>query len=64
MNASTRALWLAVIVILGLFVRGAAGVITWINNRNPYAGILAAGGGFAGTVALLIAMAAFLAAGT
>jgi hypothetical protein len=42
----------------------AAGVVTWINNHNPYAGILAGGGGFAGTVALLLAMAAFLATGS
>lgn len=63
-NASTRALWLAVILIAGLIVGIAAGVITWFGNRSPYAGILAAGGGFAGTVFLLLAMAAFLAAGT
>jgi hypothetical protein len=62
-NASTRALWLAVILIVGLIVGVAAGVITWISNRSPYAGILAGGGGFAGTVFLLLAMAAFLAAG-
>jgi hypothetical protein len=42
-NASTRALWLAVILIVALIVGVAAGVIAWIGNRSPYAGILAGG---------------------
>jgi hypothetical protein len=40
----------------------AAGVVTWISNHNPYAGILAGGGSFGGTVLLLLAMAAFMTA--
>lgn len=62
-DASIRALWLAVIVVLSLLVGVATGVVTWINNRNPYTGILAAGGSFGGTVLLLIAMLAFLTGG-
>ncbi len=64
MNASTRALWLAVIILVSLMIGVTAGVVTWISNRNPYAGILAGGGSFGGTVLLLLAMAAFLTAGS
>ena len=63
MNASTRALWLAVIIILSLLIGVGAGVVTWISNRNPFAGILAGGASFGGTAILLLAMAAFLTAG-
>jgi uncharacterized membrane protein len=64
MNTSTRALWLAVIIIVSLLVGVAAGVVTWISNRNPYTGILAGGGSFGGTALLLLAMAAFLTSGS
>lgn len=64
MNTSTRPLWLAVIVIVAILVGIAAGVLTWASNRNTYVGLLAAGGGFAGTVAVMLGMASFLTAGS
>jgi hypothetical protein len=51
-------------VIVALLVGTAAGVLTWIGNRNPYLGLLAAGGGFAGMVAVMLGMASFLGAGS
>ncbi|AVT37713.1 hypothetical protein C6W10_15990 [Plantactinospora sp. BB1] len=61
MDASTRALWLAVIIAFSFMVGVAAGVLTAMGTRDPVAGILPGAGGFGGTVFfLLLAMAAFL----
>ncbi len=37
-------LWVAVAVLLGLFVGAAAGVITWSGNHHPGAAMLSGGG--------------------
>nr|AHE14651.1 hypothetical protein asmbl_10 [uncultured bacterium] len=38
----------------------AAGVLTWMSRRDPFGGILAGAGAFAGAVLLLLEIAAFL----
>ncbi|MEU8011806.1 hypothetical protein [Micromonospora parva] len=51
-------------ILVSLMVGIAAGVITWTGNRNPQASILVGGSTFGGSVLLLLAMAAFLTAGS
>ncbi|WP_446212927.1 hypothetical protein [Micromonospora sp. IBSANI012] len=60
MTGSTRALWLAVIIVFSLMVGAAAGVLIWMSTRDPIRGIFTGAASFAGTVVLLLAMAAFL----
>jgi hypothetical protein len=55
---------LAVIILGSLMVGVAAGMITWIGSHNPYAAILVGGSTFGGSVMLLLAMAAYLTAGS
>jgi hypothetical protein len=64
LNASTRPLWLAVIILVSLMIGVAAGTITWFGNSDPYTAILAGGSTFGGCVLLLLAMAAYLTAGS
>ncbi|SCL26500.1 hypothetical protein GA0070616_3320 [Micromonospora nigra] len=64
MNASTRPLWLAVMILVSLMAGVAAGVIAWIGNLTPQAAILVGGSTFGGSVLLLLAMAGFLTAGS
>jgi len=56
----TRHLWLAVIIVFSIMVGAAAGLLTGLSARDPVTGILTGAGGFAGTVLLLLAIAAFL----
>ncbi|HUY45912.1 MAG TPA: hypothetical protein VMV92_09330 [Streptosporangiaceae bacterium] len=47
-------LWVAVAVLLGLFVGAAAGVIAWSGGHHAAAAMLAGGGACGGTITLCV----------
>jgi hypothetical protein len=55
-NASTRALWLAVMILFGLMVGTAAGLLSWAGGESPFTALRAGGASFAGSVLLLFAI--------
>ena len=63
MNASTRALWLALIVFFGFVVAVLAGLLSWAGGDNPFTAVLTGGGAFGATVLLLLAIFYFATAG-
>jgi hypothetical protein len=58
-NASTRSLWLAVIILAGLIIGIAAGLLAWAGGQNPYVAILTGGGAFGAMVLFLFAIFQF-----
>jgi hypothetical protein len=60
MPEHVRIIWLFLIMFMGLFVAGVAGVLAYLGGATPPNATAAAGGAFAGTVALLFAVAHFL----
>jgi hypothetical protein len=52
-----RILQVLVIVLTAVIVGGAAGLLSWADDADIPHAILTAGGGFAGTTALLLGMA-------
>ncbi|MEV6595559.1 hypothetical protein AB0M36_01690 [Actinoplanes sp. NPDC051346] len=56
MNASTRALWLALMVFFGMVVAVLAGLLSWAGGDSPFAAVLTGGGAFGATVLLLLAI--------
>jgi hypothetical protein len=59
-NATTRMLWLALMVLFGLLVGAAAGLLEWAGGANPYLAVEHAAGSFAGVLALLLAIYYFV----
>ena len=59
-NATTRMLWLALMVLFGLVIGAAAGVLDWAAGTNPFLAVEHAAAGFAGVLALLIAIYYFV----
>jgi hypothetical protein len=55
-NASTRALWLALMIFFALAVGTAAGLLTWAGGDNAFVAVLTGGASFGGTLLLLIAV--------
>ncbi|GGQ67750.1 hypothetical protein [Couchioplanes azureus] len=53
MNTSTRALWLAFMILFGLLVGAAAGLLTWADGESSFAAVRAGGTSFGGALALL-----------
>jgi hypothetical protein len=47
-------LWIAMAVLLGLFVGAAAGVIAWSGGHHAAAAMLTGGGAFGGTITLCV----------
>jgi hypothetical protein len=47
-------LWVAVAVLLGLFVGAAAGVIAWGGNHHPGAALLTGGGACGATITIFL----------
>jgi hypothetical protein len=45
-------LWIAVVVLLGLFVGAGAGVLAWSERHRVAAAVLTGGGAFGATVTL------------
>ncbi len=58
-SSTARGLWLAVTVLTALLVGSVGGALAWLSGMNPPSAILTAGGAFAGTVLLLLAMLRF-----
>ena len=56
MNYDNRliGLWVAVAVLLGLFVGAGAGVIAWSGDHHAAAAMLAGGGAGGGTITLCV----------
>jgi hypothetical protein len=55
-NASTRALWLALMVFFALVVGLVAGLMAWAGGDNPFAAMRGGGTAFGGTVLVLFAI--------
>jgi hypothetical protein len=55
-NASTRALWLALMVFFALVVGLLAGLLAWAGGDNPFAAVGGGGTAFGGTVLVLFAI--------
>lgn len=63
MNASTRALWLALMIFFALVVGAVAGLLAWAAGNNPFAAVLKGEGSFGATVLVLLAVFYFATAG-
>lgn len=59
-NTTTRMLWLALMLLFGLVVGAAAGILDWAAGTNPYLAVEHAGASFAGVLALLLAIYYFV----
>jgi len=55
-NASTRALWLALMVFFALVVGLVAGLLAWAGGEHPFAAVRGGGTAFGGTVLVLFAI--------
>jgi len=55
-DASTRALWLALIVFFSFVVGVLAGLLAWAGGDNPFAAVRGGGMAFGGTVLVLFAI--------
>jgi hypothetical protein len=51
-NNDNIGLWVAMVVLLGLFVGGGAGVIAWIGGYSAAGAVFTAGGACGGTITL------------
>lgn len=60
-NSTVRSLWLAITMLAATMVGAASGLLAWAAGANPASAILTAGGGFTGTVLLVLAMLRFAA---
>jgi hypothetical protein len=58
-STSSRAVWLALILLTAALVATAAGFLAHAGGANIPSAILTGGGAFAGAVALLLALAHF-----
>ncbi len=59
--ATPRTVWIALILLAAAMVSAAAGLLSYAGGANVPTAILAAGGAYASTVALLLALAAYAA---
>lgn len=59
-NATTRMLWLALMLLFGLVLGAAAGLLDWAGGTNPYLAVEHAAASFAGVLALLLAIYYFV----
>jgi ABC-type transport system involved in multi-copper enzyme maturation permease subunit len=57
-----RWVWVLFIVLIAVIISGLAGLLSFAAGNNVPAAILTGGGAFAGTVALLLAIAHFASA--
>jgi hypothetical protein len=55
-DRSTRALWLALMILFSLIVGAAAGLLVWAGGDNPFVAVLTGGGAFGATLLLLLAI--------
>jgi hypothetical protein len=53
-NNGLIGLWVAVAVLLGLFVGAAAGVVAWSGNHHPGAAMLTGGGACVTTITVFL----------
>jgi len=53
-NSRLIGLWVAVAVLLGLFVGAAAGVTAWSGNHHPGAAMLTGGGACGATITIFL----------
>jgi hypothetical protein len=53
-------LWLALMLLFGLVVGAAAGVLDWAGGTNPFLAVEHAAASFAGVLALLLAVYYFV----
>ena len=53
-NAAISALWVAICILLALFIGVAAGILAWLAGQDPPAAILTGGGAFGGSLALAL----------
>jgi hypothetical protein len=60
-NTTIRMLWLALMLLFGLVVGVAAGILDWAGGTNPYLAVEHAAASFAGVLALLLAVFYFVA---
>ena len=56
MNAATRALWLALMILFALVAGLVAGLLSWAGGDNPFAAVQGGGAAFGGTVLVLFAI--------
>jgi hypothetical protein len=59
-NTTTRMLWLALMLLFGLLVGAAAGLLDWAGGTNPYRAVEHAAASFGGVLALLLAVYYFV----
>ncbi|MEV6602465.1 hypothetical protein AB0M36_37290 [Actinoplanes sp. NPDC051346] len=62
MNASTRPIWLALMIFFSLVVGAAAGILTRAGGDGLPVAVLTGGASFGGTLLLLMAVFQFTAA--
>jgi hypothetical protein len=60
MDAATRFLWFALMLLFSLLVGGVAGLLVWADSNALAAAFLTGGGTFGGTLLLLLAVFHFL----
>jgi hypothetical protein len=53
-NNGLIGLWIAVAVLLGLFVGAVAGVVAWGGNHHPGAAMLTGGGACVATITIFL----------
>jgi hypothetical protein len=56
-----RAIWLTLIVLIGVIVGGVAGLLAWAGGSNPFNAILTGAGSFAGTVIFILTLVKYTA---
>jgi hypothetical protein len=61
--SATRPLWLGLFLLTAAIVAGVAGLLAAAGGANLPSAILTAGGAFAGTIAVLLALAHFAGGG-
>jgi hypothetical protein len=60
-NPIVRGLWLAIAALTAVLVGATAGLLAWAGGLNPPTAVLTGGGGFAGTILLILTAVRFTA---
>jgi uncharacterized membrane protein len=55
-NDSTRAIWLALMMVFSFVIGGAAGLLSWAGGDDPAHAVVTGGASFGGTVLVLLAL--------
>ncbi len=53
-DSAIKALWVALFLMLALFIGVAAGILAWLGGQDPPASVLIGGSAFGGTVTIAL----------